>query len=113
VLEEVLRHKRIQPLLGERIDADTVLVHPSERGNLKQQLLKIGWPAEDLAGYVDGEAHPIDLREDGWTMRPYQRQAVEGFWHGGSGSSCCRAAPARRSSAPARWPRPGRRPSSS
>ncbi len=85
VLEEVLRHKRIQPLLGQRVDADTVLVHPSERGNLKQQLVKIGWPAEDLAGYVDGEAHPIDLREDGWAMRPYQRHAVEGFWHGGSG----------------------------
>jgi hypothetical protein len=44
------------------------------------------------------------LREEGWTMRPYQRQAVEGFWHGGSGSSCCRAAPARRSSALRRWP---------
>ena len=85
VLEEVLRHKKIQPMLGERLDPDTVLVHPSERGHLKQQLLKIGWPAEDLAGYVDGEAHPIALREDGWTMRPYQRHAVEGFWHGGSG----------------------------
>ncbi len=85
VLEEVLRHKRIQPLLGDRVDPDTVLVHPSERGHLKQALLKIGWPAEDLAGYVDGEAHPIDLREQGWEMRAYQRQAVEGFWHGGSG----------------------------
>ncbi len=85
VLEEVLRHRRIEPLLGERIDPDTILVHPSERGHLKQQLLKVGWPAEDLAGYVDGEAHPIALREEGWTMRPYQRQAVEGFWHGGSG----------------------------
>ena len=85
VLEEVLRHRRIEPLLGERIDPDTILVHPSERGHLKQQLLKVGWPAEDLAGYVNGEAHPIALREDGWAMRPYQRQAVEGFWHGGSG----------------------------
>ncbi len=85
VLEEVLRHKRIQPLLGDRVDPDTVLVHPSERGHLKQALLKIGWPAEDLAGYVDGEAHPIDLREQGWEMRAYQRQAVDGFWHGGSG----------------------------
>ncbi len=85
VLEEVLRHKRIQPLLGARVDADTVAVHPSERGHVKQELLKVGWPAEDLAGYVDGEAHPIALREEGWTMRPYQRHAVEGFWHGGSG----------------------------
>ena len=85
VLEEVLRQKRIAPLLGARIDSDTVIVHPSERGHLKQALLKIGWPAEDLAGYVDGEAHPIELREDGWSLRDYQRHAVDGFFHGGSG----------------------------
>jgi DNA excision repair protein ERCC-3 len=85
VLEEVLRQKKIAPLLGNRVDADTVVVHPSERGHLKQALLKIGWPAEDLAGYVDGEAHPIELAENGWTLRDYQRQAVDGFWAGGSG----------------------------
>ncbi len=85
VLEEVLRHKKIAPLLGNRVDDDTVIVHPSERGHLKQALLKIGWPAEDLAGYVDGEAHPIALAEEGWHLRDYQRQAVDGFWAGGSG----------------------------
>jgi DNA excision repair protein ERCC-3 len=85
VLEEVLRQKKIAPLLGNRVDDDTVIVHPSERGHLKQALLKIGWPAEDLAGYVDGEAHPIALAENGWHLRDYQRQAVEGFWAGGSG----------------------------
>ena len=72
-------------MLGARIDDDTVVVHPSERGHLKQALLKIGWPAEDLAGYVDGEAHAIELREEGWTLRDYQRQAVDGFFDGGSG----------------------------
>jgi DNA excision repair protein ERCC-3 len=85
VLEEVLRAKKVQPLVGARIDDDTVAVHPSERGALKQVLLKIGWPAEDLAGYVDGEAHPIELRQDGWELRPYQLEAAEGFVHGGSG----------------------------
>ena len=85
VLEEVLRSKKVAPLVGTRVDPDTVLVHPSERGHLKQILLKLGWPAEDLAGYVDGEAHPIGLVQDGWTLRNYQQEAVEGFWHGGSG----------------------------
>ncbi|MEV7775296.1 DNA repair helicase XPB [Kitasatospora sp. NPDC086791] len=85
VLEEVLRSKKIAPLVGDRVDPDTVVVHPSERGQIKQVLLKLGWPAEDFAGYVDGEAHPIELAEDGWQLRPYQAQAVEGFWHGGSG----------------------------
>ncbi|WP_181312611.1 DNA repair helicase XPB [Nocardioides campestrisoli] len=85
VLEEVLRAKRIKGMLGERLSEDSVAVHPSERGNLKQALLKLGWPAEDHAGYVDGEAHPIDLVEDGWQLRDYQRDAADSFWHGGSG----------------------------
>jgi DNA excision repair protein ERCC-3 len=85
VLEEVIRQKKIQPMLGERLDDDTILVHPSERGRLKQALLKVGWPADDLAGYVDGEAHQIDLKQDDWHMRDYQKQAVDMFWQGGSG----------------------------
>ena len=85
VMEEVLRSKRTKGMFGDRIDEHTLVVHTSERGHLKQALLKIGWPAEDLAGYVDGEAHAIDLVEEGWELRDYQRQAVDGFWHGGSG----------------------------
>ncbi|MFS0705472.1 DNA repair helicase XPB [Cellulomonas sp. 179-A 9B4 NHS] len=85
VLVEVMRSKKTAGLLGARVDDTDVIVHKSERGHLKQVLLKLGWPAEDLAGYVDGEAHPIALAEDGWSLRPYQNQAVENFWHGGSG----------------------------
>ena len=85
VLEEVLRHKKIAPMVGERLDDLTVAVHRSERGAIKQQLIKVGWPAEDRAGYVDGEAHSIELDTADWSLRPYQEQAVEGFWHGGSG----------------------------
>jgi DNA excision repair protein ERCC-3 len=85
VLEEVLRNKKIGPMLGDRIDPDTVVVHPSERGRLKQALLKVGWPAEDQAGYVDGEHHAISLREEGWALRDYQRRAAQAFWAGGSG----------------------------
>ncbi|MFE3542549.1 DNA repair helicase XPB [Nocardia sp. NPDC059177] len=87
VLEEVLRHKKIAPMLGARIDDDTVIVHPSERGHIKQMLLKIGWPAEDLAGYVDGEAHEIglDYTEGKWHLRDYQEMAADSFWAGGSG----------------------------
>jgi len=85
VLAEVVRSKRTAGLLGARLDDTDVVVHPSERGHLKQVLLKLGWPAEDLAGYVDGEAHAIALEQDGWHLRPYQQQAVDGFWHGGSG----------------------------
>jgi DNA excision repair protein ERCC-3 len=85
VLEEVLRNKKIAPMMGDRIDDDSIVVHPSERGRLKQVLLKIGWPAEDMAGYVDGEHHDIALDETNWQLRDYQRNAADTFWAGGSG----------------------------
>ena len=85
VLEEVIRAKKIAPLLGVRIDPETIVVHPSQRGAIKQSLLRLGWPAEDFAGYVDGQAHEISLKQNDWKIRPYQELAAEGFWHGGSG----------------------------
>ncbi|WJZ02002.1 DNA repair helicase XPB [Corynebacterium freiburgense] len=87
ILTEITLHKKIKPMLGQVIDSETVVVHPSERGRLKQELFKIGWPAEDLAGYVDGEAHPIALSQDQetWELRDYQRRAADSFWQGGSG----------------------------
>ena len=85
VLEEVIRAKKIAPLLGSRIDKETIAVHPSQRGAIKQHLLRLGWPAEDFAGYVDGQAHPIELNQEGWKIRQYQEHAADGFWHGGSG----------------------------
>jgi len=85
VLIEVAKSKKLAGMLGGRIDDETIAVHASERGRLKQALLKLGWPAEDLAGYVDGEAHAISLAEDGWTLRSYQQEAVDCFWAGGSG----------------------------
>jgi DNA excision repair protein ERCC-3 len=85
VLEEVIRAKKIAPLLGARVDAETICVLPSQRGQIKQSLLRLGWPAEDFAGYVDGQAHEIELQQKDWKIRPYQELAAEGFWHGGSG----------------------------
>ncbi|WJY67566.1 DNA repair helicase XPB [Corynebacterium auris] len=85
LLTEITRHKKIRPLLGQAIDETTIAVHPSERGRIKQELTKIGWPVDDRAGYVDGEAHPIALDTNGWQLRDYQQYATEAFWQGGSG----------------------------
>ncbi|WP_218712636.1 DNA repair helicase XPB [Arthrobacter sp. BF1] len=115
ILKEVAHGKKVAALLGARVDPLTVVVHGSARGELKALLLQAGWPAEDLAGYVDGTAHLIALTDTApsnpetalqhtapsdsaaptkqstpntptpWTLRPYQRQAVENFWAGGSG----------------------------
>ncbi|HEX4190147.1 MAG TPA: DNA repair helicase XPB [Marmoricola sp.] len=90
VFTEVTRSKKLAGMLGDPVEdipdaTGAIAVHPSQRGNVKQALLKLGWPAEDFAGYVDGEAHAIALNEDGWVLRDYQKQAAESFWHGGSG----------------------------
>lgn len=85
ILAEITRSKKIQPLIAKPIDDLTVPVHPSARGQIKQELTKLGWPVEDLAGYVDGESHPIALNHDGWQLRDYQQYAAESFWEGGSG----------------------------
>nr|WP_115685100.1 DNA repair helicase XPB [Corynebacterium senegalense] len=85
LLTEITRHKKIRPLLGQAIDDTTIAVHPSERGRVKQELTKIGWPVDDRAGYVDGESHPIALDTEGWQLRDYQQYATESFWEGGSG----------------------------
>ncbi|RAZ31340.1 DNA repair helicase XPB [Microbacterium sp. SMR1] len=85
VLSEVTRNKRIQPLLLGNPTPDTYVIDAWARGQIKQELLKIGWPAEDLAGFTPGTPHEIELHEDGWSLRPYQRKAVDIFTEGGSG----------------------------
>lgn len=85
ILTEITRNKKIAPMVGALIDATTAPVHPSERGRIKQELTKLGWPVDDRAGYVDGESHPIQLNHDGWELRDYQQYATESFWEGGSG----------------------------
>ena len=90
ILTEITRNKKIQPMVGALIDDTTAPVHPSERGRIKQELTKLGWPVDDRAGYVDGESHPIRLTAgldgaDRWELRDYQQYATESFWEGGSG----------------------------
>jgi len=85
VLVETTRQRRVNDLLLDRIDANTWRIADWARGQIKQELLKLGWPAEDLAGYTPGKPHAIDLVQSGWDMRNYQNAAVEKFWEGGSG----------------------------
>jgi DNA excision repair protein ERCC-3 len=85
VLTEVASAKRIAPLLTERIDSESFLVAPWARGALKQELVKLGWPAEDLAGYTPGTPHEIALEQHDWHLRDYQQKAVDNFFDGGSG----------------------------
>jgi DNA excision repair protein ERCC-3 len=85
ILLEASRSPRIAALLGPRLSEDSFEVQAFARGSLKQELLRLGWPAEDLAGYTPGEPHAIALDETVWNIRDYQSKAVDKFWEGGSG----------------------------
>ncbi len=89
LLAEVLRHKVVSPFLTGQLDPFTLAVLPDRRGHVKQALIKIGYPVEDLAGYVEGTPLPLALREttlEGkpFVVRPYQRDAADAFHAGGS-----------------------------
>jgi DNA excision repair protein ERCC-3 len=86
VLAEVRRNKVVAPLLGETVGPDLVQIQAADRGRIKQALIKLEWPADDRAGYVDGTAFKMHIEEnDAFHMRDYQRQAADAFWAGGSG----------------------------
>jgi len=90
LLIELSRRDEIRPLLGEPRGWGMISVPGGNRGLLKQALINAGWPAEDLAGYVEGESFPIGLRLGEFNVRDYQREAAEAFFasgdvRGGSG----------------------------
>ena len=86
VLAEITRSPKVGQFLGVRRTSTEWTLLPWARGQVKQELLKLGWPAEDHAGYTPGTPHDIELNDaDGWALRPYQEQAIDNFFSGGSG----------------------------
>src|SRR6266542_5174911 len=88
LLEELSRQPKVREYLGPRLDASSYLVEPAHRGVLKQALIVVGYPAEDLAGYTEGAPLPIHLRtlaKSGmpFHVRDYQRDAADIFYAGG------------------------------
>ncbi len=89
LLLELLNQKGIRELLDARIDAHTVKFPIMKRGIVKQALIKIGYPAEDLAGYVEGDPFrfnlkPASVNGEVFTIRDYQRNSAETFYASGS-----------------------------
>ncbi|HEX8035423.1 MAG TPA: DNA repair helicase XPB, partial [Ktedonobacterales bacterium] len=95
LIAEITRQKRMQPYILAQRDGLSLNVDPARRGHVKQALVSIGYPAEDLAGYTEGEPLAFGLRETAlsgnpFTMREYQGDAVAAFHadgtaRGGSG----------------------------
>jgi DNA excision repair protein ERCC-3 len=88
LLEELARQPKVRDYLGDRAGPDSFLVEPAFRGVLKQALIAVGYPAEDVAGYTEGAALELQLRgvaRSGlpFVVRDYQRDAAEVFYAGG------------------------------
>jgi DNA excision repair protein ERCC-3 len=88
LLEELVRQPKVREYLKDRIDESSFQVMQAHRGVIKQALIAVGYPAEDLAGYTEGAALPIHLRELNrsglpFKVRDYQRDAADIFYAGG------------------------------
>lgn len=89
LMTEIRHTKSIQKYLLNPVDARTVEIPLLERGRIKQMLIKIGFPVEDLAGYTEGDKLEVRFREitmhgKPFMPRPYQEAATASYWAGGS-----------------------------
>ncbi len=89
LLAQVWHNKQCRPYLAAQLDQHTLLVNNAARGHIKQALVHLGFPAEDLAGYVTGTALPVQIcspTQGGrpFGLRDYQHEAVHRFYDGGS-----------------------------
>ena len=88
LLEELARQPKVRGYLGDKLDESSFAVDPAHRGVLKLALIQVGYPAEDLAGYVEGAALPTQLRTVArsglpFVVREYQREAADVYYAGG------------------------------
>lgn len=89
LITEIAHQKTVSACIKKKLDGKTLQVKEGKRGAIKQALIKIGFPVEDLAGYEEGEHLAIPLKEstgkgEPFGLRPYQEEAVEAFYAAGS-----------------------------
>lgn len=86
-----LEHQRsLEGLLAEPYpDQKGIYLETGMRGEAKLQLIRLGHPVQDMAGYKDGDPLPFRLREQlavsgrPFRLRGYQKAAAEVFHAGG------------------------------
>ncbi|KRF32036.1 DNA repair helicase XPB [Paenibacillus sp. Soil787] len=92
VLKEISAYDSLKSYLEDTRGERAIAISPISRGVLKQELIKLGYPVEDLAAYRRGEYLPIQLRneetmEAPFQLRDYQKHAVDAFNRVGEGGS--------------------------
>lgn len=88
-IKEITRNKKIQPYIERPKNENSLYVRSEFRGHIKQALIKIGFPVEDLAGYDLGNEYKFQLNEKTGTgkdfdIRDYQQSAIDVFYAEGS-----------------------------
>ena len=99
ILLEIIRHKEVKLLLAfdeparsadlPNLEITQAEINPEARGQLKQLLMKLSYPVEDLAGYSEGNPLPMAWRAENpkgesFALRSYQQEAVATFHQQGS-----------------------------
>lgn len=88
LINELWHQRAVREHLAAQLDPAGLLVLPGHRGHVKQAVIRVGYPVEDLAGYIDGAPLALGLRQRTaagrpFALREYQRQATEAFYAGG------------------------------
>lgn len=92
VFKEICAYDSLKRYLEDTRGERAIAISPISRGVLKQELIKLGYPVEDLAAYRSGEFLPIQLRNEDtleapFQLRDYQKHAVDAFNRVGEGGS--------------------------
>ncbi len=89
VMAEITSQERLAKYLQQVVSPSEISINPQMRGQLKQALVKINYPVEDLAGYAEGQPLFINLRSttlsgSPFALREYQRQSIAAYYLQGS-----------------------------
>ncbi|WP_413372542.1 DNA repair helicase XPB [Paenibacillus taichungensis] len=86
LLDELSSMKTISAFRMERVDPHELILGGEQRGLLKRELTRLGYPVLDYAGYREGTSLPFEWQantqsdsSEGFRLRPYQRDAVDAF----------------------------------
>jgi DNA excision repair protein ERCC-3 len=87
IFDKIINDKNLQTFWKTKQEC-SVLLSNNDRGNIKHALIKAGYPVKDLCGYSAGDKLEIKLRDidisgNKFSLRDYQKEAIESFYHGG------------------------------
>ncbi len=89
LLSQLTAKREIAPIIVDHGVSGGFLIPSGIRGRFKHMLIKMGYPVHDLVGYDRGDDLAIELLGQTlsgqvFSLRPYQVEAADNYWAGGS-----------------------------